>query len=687
MNDRRSQVRAQVKALADAGKSADEIRAIVRGQMGPTADAPYSIARDNGETPSMPASSAPAPPEADSPGLLDTLVGLGKTAAKAPGEIAANPAAAPRALETGAVNAATLGRAKDLHGPAMERMRAKLDAGGLEPGDLQTLSMWQDAANPGRERAPITDPKAALDELQGIHRQVQDEAAAMPGTQFLGGMAIAPATLQGRAASAVGGLVGKVPGLGDSALGRVVGASGGGYAGGAAGSAVADMVGGNTEGMEGRANQSGMLGALLAGVPAAVGETARGAGNAIVNSKGGQARQLIESARGKVGVLSSGESGPFGKGGRLEGRKPTDADIGAAARESAGNILNRIKDTHAAEAAPATAELNRLDAVFPEQMVDASGLADQVAQLARHSRLSPAQQSTVKLWEDRLQRWVVNDPKTGKYAGIYMPAGELNALKGLMQDATNVGALGAASVPTEMQRGAPALAKTLVDSTDYGPPNAQAHDAHVRAEAQRRLLRLPDQEMGGANTPEGLPRSEVEHVTNLMARQGQNTVTAGGQNASVAEDAVPGAPARASLQQLAEQFPQHAQDVRMPQVLQAKGDLDFTLLGKGDKGGLIARAKSAGPALASIAAAGAGGAAGHPLLGALLGAGGLAAMNAEPIAGRLLYTPARAARAAGGALSDAARSGVPGALAGSMDPLQALLDGLEEKNKQKRKAK
>lgn len=497
----------------------------------------------------------------------------------------------------------------------------------------------------------------SLPGMQEAARTVKNVGGSMAVGGALGGLA-------SRAAAPA------VQALGGGLLARTAGAAAAGAAAGPATSAAMDLAGGNVEGMGERAKASILPGAILGGGGHLLGEAMTGTGNAVINSKGGQARQDIEAVGGNVSPLTSGNQGPFAPGGRLAGRETTDRGIGEVSRESAGNILNRIRDTHAAEVAPATAELNRLDRVFPEEMVDASALANEVQTLARHPRLSDAQRATVAGWERRLQNWQVNDPRTGQYVGVYMPAGELNALKGLMQDATNVGALGAASVPTNMQRGAPAGAKALVDQTAYGPPNAQAHAAHVNAETQRRLLRLPDAESGGANTPEGLPRSEVERVTNLLSRQGQNTVTAGGQNTSVPEG---GAGARESLDVLATHFPGHAQDVRLPRALAAKGDLEFRLLPKGDKGGMIERLKAAGPAVAGLAAGGGTAVAGHPLLGALLGGAGLAAMNSTPIAGRLLYRPALMARGLGQAVT-AEAPGMGAALSPVVaDQLQALM--------------
>jgi hypothetical protein len=474
-----------------------------------------------------------------------------------------------------------------------------------------------------------------------------------------------------------------------TALGRIGANALGAGLGGAGAQVAGDVVTGNSEGMEGRAFNAGVGGAVVGGAASALGEAGRGIARAVKNSKGGQLRQDVEAVGGKVGPLSSGEGGAFAKGRPLGGLASDDEGVAQASRASAGRILNRIEDTHAAGKAPATAELNRLDKVFPEEMVDASDFAMEVQGLARHPRLTPSQQATVKVWEERLAPWTVKDPKTGAYVGVYMPAGELNALKGLMQDATKVGALGAAAVPTDMQRGAPAAAKALVDQTSYGPPNAVAHEAHVTAETQRRLLRLNDQQAGGANTPEGLPRTEVERVTNLLQRQGHKTSTSGGQNTSVPED-MAGEPARVSLDELKRRFPEHAMDVNLPRALSAKGDLEFRVFPDTGKGGLVQRATAAvkSPVVAGALAGGASAMGGHPVLAAGLGAAGLLAQNASPIAGRLMYGPAMAAGRGGQALSGSA--GALGGYAGQLtSPLEALLAAKppkkQKKNKEKRK--
>jgi len=372
-------------------------------QVGPSPPPPASIARE--EAPDM-----PEPPEAKrdnpSPGLLDTLVGMGKLAARAPGEIADNPGAAPRSAVTGAANAATMGRAKDLHGPAIERMRAKLDAGGLEPGDLQTLSMWQDANNPGRERTPITDPKGVLDELQGVHRQTQDETAAMPGTQFLGGAAVAPATLPGRLGGAAAGAVGKVAGTPVTALGRVAAASGGGAAGGVLGSMTADALQGDFSGMLDRAKTSAGVGAIFSAVPAAAGEAAQGGGRAVVNSKGGQARRIGESEGGNVSPLTSGNKGPFAEGGRLAGRKPNSRDIGTVSRESAVNILNRTEGDLSQALKEPLGQKASLDAENKGHIV-VNDLVGEMQKLHGSEVLSDGEAGIVEGWLRRLDKYAV----------------------------------------------------------------------------------------------------------------------------------------------------------------------------------------------------------------------------------------------------------------------------------------
>lgn len=662
----RAALRAQIQALADAGKSADEIRAIVRQGLGPT-----------------PADTAPPEP-LPSPSILETLTGMGKLAAKAPGEIADNPAAAPRAAVTGAAGAATLGHAKDLHGPALERMRAKLDAGGLEPGDMQTLSMWQDANSPGRERTPITDPKAVLDELQGVHRQTQDETAAMPGTQFLGGATVASATLPGRLGGAAAGTVGKVAGTPANALGRVAAASGAGAAGGGIGSMTADALQGDFSGMLDRAKTAAGVGAIFSGAPAAAGEAAQGVGRAVVNSKGGQARQLIESEGGNVGPLTSGNKGPFAPGGRLEGRKPNSRDIGTVSRESAVNILNRTEGDLSEALASPLGKKASLDAENKGHIV-VNDLVGEMQKLHGSEVLSDGEAGIVEGWLRRLDKYAVK--VDGEPTGVYaMPPKKLNEFRTMLDGATGTGTDPGTVAKAKMQ-GVAGAARTLVDQTDYAGPNKQIHEARNQYEGARRLLRIGDSQAGGAKTPEGLPRGEVERVTQMMARQGQHTTTAGGQNASVDEGAAVPGQARENLDQLAEQFPQHKTDVRMPQVLDAKGDLQFRMLPRTDSGGLMEKLRSGAPAaLAGLAAGGGTGiAAGHPLLSALLGGATMGAVNSAPaIQGRLLYTPARATAALGRGASEMAPEA--GAGTANIDPLQALLDQMEAtKKKGKRK--
>jgi len=466
----------------------------------------------------------------------------------------------------------------------------------------------------------------------------------------------------------IGGPLAEAIGAGSTARGLLpsavrVGANAiaGGAASGA-GQAVNDMAQGQRP--DPRAViDAAKQGGLLSGGLGLAGEGLAALRNAVARSPGGQARADVEAVGGKVGPLDSGSGGEFDEGGRLAGLKPTDVDIGKASRQSAVNLINRIEGTREAETAPfrASKEALRESGQGQTQIDD---LVQYAKGLSTSQRLSPAQRATARAWLTDLQKWGQPTKAGGFKAPFIMPDSELEDFRGMISDQI---ATDPASVPEAMQGKLAAKTRESVDRTEFGPLNKGISEAASRAEAERRLLRLGDKPSGGDLTPEGLPRTDVERVTNLLARQGQNTVTAGGQNTSV--DAVSGPEARSSLDQLAERNPEHALDVAAPRALSAKGDLQFRLRPDTKKGGFIERSK--GPA--GTIGAGVGAAAIAHMLGidpvaaaVLAGGGNLARLNLPAIQGRLLYTdPASVARLPGG--------GGAAMMGAALDPLQALL--------------
>jgi len=468
----------------------------------------------------------------------------------------------------------------------------------------------------------------------------------------------------------IGGPLAEAIGAGNTATGPLasavrVGANAiaGGAASGA-GQAVNDMAQGQRP--DPRAViDAAKQGGLLSGGLGLAGEGLAALRNAVARSPGGQARADVEAVGGKVGPLDSGSGGEFDEGGRLAGLKPTDVDIGKASRQSAVNLINRIEGTREAESLPSRSAKEALRE-GEQTLTQADDVVQKFRSLARDTRLSDEQQVRVGKWLARLEKYGQPTASGGTTGPYLVPDSELENLRGVISDQLSTDP---STVPEKMLGRAGVAIREAVDKTAYGLLNKKIHDVASSAEAERRLLRLDDKPSSGALTPEGLPRTDVERVTNLLTRQGHSTSTAGGQNYSVDIDAVSGPEVRASLDQLAERNPEHALDVAAPRALSAKGDLQFRLRPDTKKGGFIERSK--GPA--GTIGAGVGAAAIAHMLGidpvaaaVLAGGGNLARLNMPAIQGRLLYTdPASVARLPGG--------GGAAMMGAALDPLQALL--------------
>lgn len=506
------------------------------------------------------------------------------------------------------------------------------------------------------ERLPVpTDPMMAQMRAQALERAQRNLLAAQEDAQMVEKHKLANIGGAAAVSSIVpGGLVAKgvQKALPATSAGARILASG---AGAGTGAFVEGAGRGLVEGKSlGDAIVSGAedatLGAPLGAASQAGAEGARAAGRAVTNSRGGQARQLVERQGATVGVTTPGKGGAFGPGGRLEGRRPIDRDIGEVSRESAASIITRLDDRLETEIAPFTAEKGRLRAqdeivgpLPPEQLVDVGGLVEQGRKLLNSQRLSNAQKETIRGWIARLEGH--GDPRRiGESPGPYlMSPTDLDDFRGMISDRT-AGAIDPGDVPERLQGRFASSTRDVVDQTAYEAPNAGIADARGRYEQSRRLLSLDDRPRGSQVAPEGVREAEIGKVMNMMARDQQNTVTAGGRNAN-------------RLRQFAERHPEARADIEAPRALEASGDLSFKL-SPDERGGLLNAVRALGPGAAGLGAGGYTAAKFLPALGldpetaATVAAAGkvgvdLLRLNAPAIQGRLLYTPARAAGAAG----------------------------------------
>lgn len=560
-------------------------------------------------------------------------------------------------------------------------------AKGEGPGLLDTLKSLRPAmpsvdgtgmpdptAEPIPERLAASNPELVQmqDELKGAKGAIAGIQVGGAAGKALGALA-APLT---RGLTGVGGL-----------LGRTATSTAAGGLSAVPASVATDLTTGNTEGMGERAVGSMLPGALLGGGTHLVGEALQGLGGAVTESRGGQARQLLERNGAQVSVTSPGEGGPFAPGGRLEGRQPTDVDIGRTSRESAVNILRRQADELAADLKPTLARKGDLDARGGGRRVDVAPLLEQARALAENEGLSPAEQATVRGWVGRLEAHGVRQPDGTVTGPFMMPAGGdrgLNAFRGMLDRATGRGTDPGAPPKAAMQ-GMAGAAKQIVDTTEYAPINEEIAGARGKFERGRTLLDLKKKPSGKsqqapeAGAGENIPEQEVAKVANAMSRGEQNTVTAGLRNAD-------------RFRTFGEEFPQHRADVEAPRAVEARGDLSFKLR-PDERGGLIARTgRMMGGGAAAYAIADLLPSLGvDPKMAAIMMASGTAGadllrLNAPAIQGRLLYPGGQAARGLGGAMTDAApqAGGMAPAVYDQLQALMARLDAERQQTKGKR---
>lgn len=433
-----------------------------------------------------------------------------------------------------------------------------------------------------------------------------------PETQRLQGLDQEVTGLRGAAASlGVGGVAGDAAGAlmpaARTALGRIAGAGAQGAMAGGAGAAADALVHRQPVGEIASAAGSGALTGGVTGAGAAtVGEMLRGAGSLVRNSKGGQARQLIEKYGGNVGPMDSGSGIP-----ELNGLKTvTDADIGAQARASGKQLLtanDKLFDQEGRQ--PYLAARGAIDnSPAGKRMIDVTPLKDKMLEVAYDKGTDPGTKSWLLDQAD-----IIEKQHTGPMGLNVMSEEDIRGLNSMLQRSAKPGlATGSGSVRDAQLSTVADVSKAIVDEGPYAQANADYAAAKTRSGDFR-------EGFGMARKPVANEQVDERRIANALARRGQTTTTAG----------IQGGDAR--LTQLEQQYPELQRTIAAPQIVKAKGDLQF---GLGHTGGLIDRMPSK-----------------HLLVD-------LARQNVPAMAGRFAYGPAGAAQAAGQAVSGAA---VPGA--------------------------
>lgn len=343
------------------------------------------------------------------------------------------------------------------------------------------------------------------------------------------------------------------------------------------------------------------MGGLISGGAATVGEMLAGAGRAVRNSKGGLARQLIEKHGGNVGPMNSGSGIP-----ELDGLKTvTDADIGAQARASGKQLLqanDRLFDQEGRQ--PYLAARAAIDQGPGQRMIDVTPLKDKMLEVAYDKSTDPGTKSWLLNQAD-----IIEKHHTGPMGMSVMSEKDVNGLKSMLQQSSNPGlAPGAGSIRDAKIGSVADVAKAIVDQGPYAQANADYAAAKTRSGDFR-------EGFGMARKPAANEQVDERRIANALARRGQTTTTAG----------IQGGDQR--LAQLEQAYPKLQRSIAAPQIVKAKGDLQF---GLGHTGGLIDRMPSK-----------------HLVVD-------LARQNIPALAGRFAYGPAGAAQGVGQALAGAA---------------------------------
>lgn len=214
------------------------------------------------------------------------------------------------------------------------------------------------------------------------------------------------------------------------------------------------------------------------------------------------------------------------------------------------------------------------------------------------------------------------NPETDNY---FLSESDVNELRGKLDRLGKVGESTDAKL-RPVQQAAHELRK-ITEAGPYGDVNRQFAEEYARHGRAREQLGLQPKTTKSRTT-----KAEVSQVRNLITRNGQNTVTAGGQEPD--------------LEAFRRENPNIAPETFKPELLRKRADISFHLLPQ-RHGGFIERTGNVGLAAPFIEAALH--AAGHGLgIGPTAGsvAAGLALQNLPAIQARLLYGPALSAQAA-----------------------------------------
>jgi len=334
-------------------------------------------------------------------------------------------------------------------------------------------------------------------------------------------------------------------------LAGVLGFGAGALVGGAARPILSGMANAGTQtAVQGGSGRDILTSALVGGAIPAV---AKGA-NAVLNSKGGQARALWEKHGGNVGQFDSGSGVE-----EIAGMEPSRANVGRASAIGARNIRRGLEtDFEKNVETPYKAAREPVDyGPAGKEMTDVTSLIQTVGELPEAIR--PA----IKRELQDLGAVMGEDGR------VTMSQADLNTAKQRLQSLARYGLNtggGTGNIKDKSFKALANSAKVLVDEGPY----AQANDIYERGMNMQAVDRA---DLGLKKAPARLESgraTEDAKVAQILRNRNNDAEAAG----AMAE--------RADLPGFVARHPELERQVDLPDLVRAKGALEFGLGGKTD---------------------------------------------------------------------------------------------------------
>lgn len=375
-------------------------------------------------------------------------------------------------------------------------------------------------------------------------------------------------------------MIARAAGAAPKLVGAAVGAAGAGTAG-AAQEGTEALTGGEGLAAAGKAAQRGGLDPLTLALGAAGGAIS---GGATAAREGNRNVRTIEDRGGRVGTATPGEGGaldnPRVQAGIEQGRV-TERGKGRVARQSADAVADTLEARGQQVGADLRGGIQQAEASGAmSQQVPAEDLYQQAMDIVQNPMLTRDVRGRIKaeILDDVLTPLRQAQSSVGGNRPLMMTAGEKNQLKQKLQTLADYVPAGK---PGTAEPNAARLAHTARQDVgeELGQLNRTAATEAGNLEHAKEGFGIP----GGAYEP--IPASARDKLAGRLGRRGADTRTAG-QAENPAIDAA------------LNRYPELRELVEAPELLQARGNLEFGSAGK--VGGLFEKVKASGGVLAYL---------------------------------------------------------------------------------------